>query len=60
MFFFVSINIQTFHFSLSNLFFLIFSPLKFFIVTFGTSFQINSYVEFIFFNKIKNIILSML
>ena len=49
--FLVPINIQTFHFSSSIFFFRFLVPKKKFIVAFGTSFQINSYVQFIFFNK---------
>jgi len=50
--FMVLINISTFRFSPSKIFFQLLVPIKFFIFAFGPSFKVNSNVEFIFFNKI--------
>ena len=41
----------TFHFSPSKNFLQLLVPTKFSIFTFGPFFKVNSYVEFIFFNK---------
>jgi len=50
--FLVPINIQTFRFSPFKFFLQLLVPIKFSIFTFGPSFKVNSYVEFIFLNKI--------
>jgi len=50
--FLVPINMSTFHFSPSTKFLQFLVPQKFSIFTFGPSFKVNSYVEFIFLNKI--------
>jgi len=50
--FLVPVNILTFHFSPSKKFLQLLVPIKFSIFTFGPSFKINFYVEFIFLNKI--------
>jgi len=50
--FLVPINIQTFRFSPSKIFLQLLVPQKFSIFIFGPSFKVNSYVEFIFLNKI--------
>ena len=50
--FLVPINISTFCFSPSKKFLQLLVPKKFSIFTFGPSFKVNLYVEFIFFNKI--------
>ena len=42
---------STFHFSPSKIFLQLLVPIKFSIFIFGRSFKVNSYVEFIFFNK---------
>jgi len=59
--FLVPINILTsLNFSPSKIFLQLLVPIKFSIFTFGLSFKVNSYVEFIFlhkkFHKIHNII----
>ena len=46
------INIPTFHFSPSKIFLQLLVLQKISIFTFGPSFKVNSYVEFIFLNKI--------
>ena len=43
---------STFRFSHSKIFLQLLVPIKFSIFTFGPSFIVNSYVEFILFNKI--------
>ena len=48
--FLVPINIQTFRFSPSKIFIQLLVLQKFSIFTFGPSFKVNSYVEFIFLN----------
>jgi len=55
--FLVPINIPTFRFGPSKIFLQLLVSVKFSIFTFGPSFKVNSYVEFIFLNKIlqKNI-----
>jgi len=50
--FLVAINMSTFHFSPSKKFLQLLVPKKNFIFTFGPSFKVKSYVEFIFLNKI--------
>jgi len=50
--FFVPINIPIFRFSPSEIFLQLLVFKKNFIFTFGPSFEVNSYVEFIFFIKI--------
>jgi len=50
--FLVPVNMSTFRFSPSKIFLQLIVPIKFSIFTFGPSFKVNSYVEFIFFNKI--------
>jgi len=50
--FLVLINIPTFHFNPFKKFPQLLVPIKFLIFTFGPSFKVNSYVEFIFLNKI--------
>jgi len=50
--FLVPINIPTFRFSLSKIFLQLLVLQKFSIFTFGPSFKVTSYVEFIFLNKI--------
>jgi len=50
--FLVLINIPTFRFSPSKNFLQLLDPIKFSIFTFGPSFKVNSYVEFIFLDKI--------
>jgi len=50
--FLVPINIPTFRFSPSKIFIQLLVSIKNFIFTFGPSFKVNSYVEFIFLNKI--------
>jgi len=50
--FLILINISIFRFSLSKIFLQLLVPIKFLIFTFGPSFKVNSYVEFIFLNKI--------
>jgi len=50
--FLVPINMSTFHFSSSKTFLQLLVPKKFAIFTFGSSFKVNLYVEFIFLNKI--------
>ena len=42
---------STFRFSPSKIFLQLLVPIKFSIFTFGPSFKVNSYLEFIFFNK---------
>ena len=49
--FLVPINIPTFRFSPSKIFLQLLVPVKLSILTFGPSFKVNSYVEFIFLNK---------
>jgi len=49
--FLVPINMSTFRFSPSKKFLQLLVPKKFPIFTFGPSFKVNSYVEFIFLNK---------
>jgi len=53
--FLVTINMSIFRFSLSKKFLRILVSQKFFIFTFDLSFEVNSYVEFIFLQKIYNI-----
>jgi len=48
--FLVPINISTFYFSPSKKFLQLLVPKKFSIFTFGPSFKVKSYVEFIFLN----------
>ena len=48
----VPINISTFRFSPSKKFLQLLVPKFFSNFTFGPSFKVNSYVEFIFLNKI--------
>ena len=43
---------STFRFSPSKIFLQLLVPIKFSIFIFGPFFKVNSYVEFIFFNKI--------
>jgi len=50
--FLVPINTLIFRFSPSKNFLQLLVPKKFSIFTFGLSFKVNSYVEFIFLNKI--------
>jgi len=50
--FLVPINMSTFRFSPFKKFLQLLVLQKFFIFTFGPSFKVNSYVEFIFLNKI--------
>jgi len=50
--FLVPINMSTFRFSPSKNFLQLLVPQKFSIFTFGPSFKVNSYVEFLFLNKI--------
>jgi len=50
--FLIPINILTFCFSPSKIFLQLLVPQKIFIFNFGPSFKVNSYVEFIFLNKI--------
>jgi len=50
--FFIPVNIQTFRFSPSKIFLQLLVPQIFSIFTFGPSFKVNLYLEFIFFNKI--------
>jgi len=50
--FLVPINMSAFRFSPSKKILQLLVPIKFYIFTFGPSFKVNSYVEFIFFNKI--------
>jgi len=50
--FLVPVNMLTFHFSPSKKILQLLVPQKISIFTFGPSFKINSYVEFIFLNKI--------
>jgi len=50
--FLIPINILTFRFSPFKIFLQLLVPKKFSIFTFGPSFKVNSYVEFVFFNKI--------
>jgi len=50
--FLVPINMSTFRFSPSKNFLQLLVPKNFSIFTFGLTFKVNSYVEFIFFNKI--------
>jgi len=50
--FLVHINMLTFPFSPSKIFLQLLVPKKFSIFTFSSTFKINSYVEFIFLNKI--------
>jgi len=50
--FLVSINISNFPFSPSKNFLQLLVPQKFSIFDFGPYFNVNSYVEFIFLNKI--------
>jgi len=49
---FCPINMSTFYFSPSKKFLQFLVLQKFFIYTFGPSFKANSYVEFIFLNKV--------
>ena len=48
----IPINIPAFRFSPSKIFLQLLVLQKFSILTFGPSFKVNSYVEFIFLNKI--------
>jgi len=50
--FLVLINISTFRFSSSKILLQLLVLKKLSILTFGPSFKVNSYVEFIFLNKI--------
>ena len=50
--FLIPINMSSFRFSPSRKFLQLLDPQKFSTFTFGPSFEVNSYVEFIFLNKI--------
>jgi len=52
--FLVLISMSTFRFSPSKVFLQLLVPIKFSFTTFGPSFKVKSYVEFLFLNKILN------